>query len=400
MRILHVLQQLPMKTGSGVYYTNLIEELDKHGHENIMLYANQNEFDFPKSDLRFEVEFKSDRLPFPIMGMSDVMPYDSTVFSEATDEMFDKVLDAYREKLIYIKENLKPDMIISHHLFLVTNLVKEVFADQKVYAFCHGTDLRQIGQHEKFKKMLPNIPKLERIFTVAPGEDAKISAIFDIPKEKITLIGGGFNQNIFNTNYKAEPRDFIKIMYAGKISESKGVFALAGALPYIEEAHPDVELHLVGHASEEQRKVLFVNAKNSDKLFVYNSQTQETMAEKLKNSDIFVLPSYYEALGLIAIEALACGKLAVTSDIAGLKNQLGDKVNKSGVILYTELPRIYDLDKPVEEDVPAYEKRLAANIIKQIEKIKAGYKIPADIQEEIDKNSWEKLAMRVLEYLK
>ncbi|MFR1324180.1 MAG: glycosyl transferase family 1, partial [Ezakiella massiliensis] len=179
MRILHVLQQLPMKTGSGVYYTNLIEELDKHGHENIMLYANQNEFDFPKSDLRFEVEFKSDRLPFPIMGMSDIMPYDSTVFSEATDEMLDKVLAAYREKLIYIKENLKPDIIISHHLFLVTNLVKEVFADQKVYAFCHGTDLRQIGQHEKFKKMLPNIPKLERFFTVAPGEDAKISAIFD-----------------------------------------------------------------------------------------------------------------------------------------------------------------------------------------------------------------------------
>ena len=79
---------------------------------------------------------------------------------------------------------------------------------------------------------------------------------------------------------------------------------------------------------------------------------------------------------------------------------MGDKVNESGVILYTELPRIYDLDKPVAEDVPAYEKRLANNINEQVEKIKAGYKIPADIQEEIDKNSWEKLAMRVLEYLK
>ena len=399
MRILHVLQQLPMKTGSGVYYTNLIDELEKHGNENILLHASQEPFEFECDKNRFIVEFNSDALPFPIMGMSDIMPYESTLFNEASDEMLDKMLDEFRNKLIYIKENLNPDIIISHHLFLVTNLVKEVFADKKVFAFCHGTDLRQIGQHEKFKAMLPNIKKLERIFTVSPGEAEKITDIFGINPDKITLIGGGFNQNLFNTNYTREAHDRLKIMFAGKISESKGVFALAGALPYIEQKFSDIDMHIVGHASDEQLKLLNENAKHSKNLYVYNSQTQETMAEKLKQADIFVLPSYYEALGLIAIEALACGKLAVTSDIEGLKNQLGSKVNNSGVILYTELPRIYDLDKPVQEDVPAYEKRLAENIIKQIEKVKAGYTIPNDIQDEIDKNSWSSLGEKVLQYL-
>lgn len=399
MRILHVLQQLPMKTGSGVYYTNLIEEFEKLGHENILLHATQEPFEFDDDPSRFMVHFKSEALPFPIMGMSDIMPYESTVFSKAPDEMLDAMLAEYKKQLIHIKENLNPDIIITHHLFLVTNLTKEIFHDKKVYTFCHGTDLRQIGKHPRFLDRLQNIDQLERIFTVSPGEAEKITEYFNIPADKITLIGGGFNQNIFNTNYEKEPSDKIRLMFAGKISESKGVFALAGAFPYIEEKYDNIELHLVGHTSEEQLKILKEKTNNSPNFFVYNSQTQEEMAEKLKQADIFVLPSYYEALGLIAIEALACGKICVTSEIEGLKNQLGDKINNSGVIVYTELPRIYDLDKPVVEDIPAYEKRLADNIITQIEKIKSGYTIPEDIQHEIDKNSWQNLSKKVLSYL-
>ena len=33
MRVLHVLAQLPAKTGSGVYFTNVIEGLESFNHE-------------------------------------------------------------------------------------------------------------------------------------------------------------------------------------------------------------------------------------------------------------------------------------------------------------------------------------------------------------------------------
>ena len=43
MRILHVLAQLPAKTGSGVYFTNVIEGLEKYKHEQAALYGTAPE---------------------------------------------------------------------------------------------------------------------------------------------------------------------------------------------------------------------------------------------------------------------------------------------------------------------------------------------------------------------
>jgi len=38
----------------------------------------------------------------------------------------------------------------------------------------------------------------------------------------------------------------------------------------------------------------------------------------MRAADIYVLPSYYEGLGLIAIEALGCGMRVVVTEIEGL----------------------------------------------------------------------------------
>ena len=73
MKILNVLAQLPMKTGSGVYFTNLIEELNEQGHENILFYGVQDPYKVDIKGKHYPVEFKSDKIPFPIAGMSDIL---------------------------------------------------------------------------------------------------------------------------------------------------------------------------------------------------------------------------------------------------------------------------------------------------------------------------------------
>lgn len=42
MRILHVLAQLPKKTGSGVYFTNTVQYMEKQ-HENAVVYGVQDD---------------------------------------------------------------------------------------------------------------------------------------------------------------------------------------------------------------------------------------------------------------------------------------------------------------------------------------------------------------------
>ena len=87
MRILHVLAQLPIKTGSGVYFTNVIDGLKEFNVEQAAIYATTPEYNFNFVDEKFEVEFQGKDISFPIVGMSDIMPYDNTLYKNMTDEM-------------------------------------------------------------------------------------------------------------------------------------------------------------------------------------------------------------------------------------------------------------------------------------------------------------------------
>ena len=395
MKILNVLAQLPMKTGSGVYFSNLVEELNAQGHENILLYGVQAPYSVDVEGKHYPVEFKSEKIPFPIAGMSDVMPYKNTVYSEMTEDMIDLELRVFREVLEKIRDTEGVDLVITHHLFFLSSMVREVFKDTPVVAFCHGTDLRQLERFPRFLERCESIKDLDIIFTVSPNESEKIHEIFSYDRDKIKLVGGGFNQNIFNRNYEKLDDGILRVCYAGKLSRSKGVYELARSFPLVKKNIDNLEYHIIGATSDEEKRRLYNLAENLEGFKVYDAEDQVTMAKHLKKCDVFVLPSYYEALGLIAIEAMATGLYAVTSEIEGLRAELGDKVNESGLILYTELPTIYDLDNPCEEEVPAYVERLAKNIEIQLKKVEKNEEIGKDIMDIIDGKSWANLAKRI-----
>lgn len=93
----------------------------------------------------------------------------------------------------------------------------------------------------------------------------------------------------------------------------------------------------------------------------------------------------------MAIESLASGLYVVTTEIEALMTLLGKEVEDSGIIKYIPLPRIYDVDKPVEEDLPKFREDLKEAILSQIEKIRSRKEISEDEKEAINRFSWESL---------
>ena len=125
MKILHVLAQLPQRTGSGIYFTNIINGFKGYNDiEQACLYGTTEEYDIDiiNKEYQFEVVFQSEKLPFPIVGMSDVMPYRSILYSEMTDKIRELWKEAFTSRLYEIKENFNPDIIISHHLWMHPSL--------------------------------------------------------------------------------------------------------------------------------------------------------------------------------------------------------------------------------------------------------------------------------------
>ena len=86
------------------------------------------------------------------------------------------------------------------------------------------------------------------------------------------------------------------------------------------------------------------------------------MAKFLRTCDIFILPSFFEGLPLVVIEALASGTKVICTDLPGLDDFLGDELKQLDAIRYIKMPRLKNVDTPFEEDIPEFEKQLSKKI--------------------------------------
>ncbi|MBR6332378.1 MAG: glycosyltransferase, partial [Dehalococcoidales bacterium] len=169
MRILSITAQKPCSTGSGVYLTELVRSWKKAGHEQIVVagVASEEESRLPVDVELDTVSFDTPELPFHICGMSDEMPYPSTRYSDLTDDMVAKFKEAFMVKIRDCVERLDPDLIVCHHLYLLTAFVREAFPDRKIVGFCHGSDLRQIGKNPLEREYIKKeIKHLDAVFTL------------------------------------------------------------------------------------------------------------------------------------------------------------------------------------------------------------------------------------------
>ena len=391
MKILHVLAQLPIKTGSGVYFTNVIEGLKQFDVEQAAVYATTPEYDFNFLEEKFEVEFQGKNISFPIVGMSDIMPYENTLYKNMTDEMLETWQGAFRKKLERAKKEFKPDVVITHHLWILSSIVCDVFEGEKVIGVCHNTDIRQAEKNPAMKdKYVKNLGKLDKILALSSGVIEGISNIYNYPEDKIVNIGAGYNEKIFYPVEKYEKQNNVKILYAGKFDESKGFYELIKAFRLLEEKDNNVELELIGNLKEEDRPRVEALVGHSKKIKIYNAVDQVHLGEIMRHKDIFILPSYFEGLGLIAVEALGSGLRVVATEIEGLIEFLGDKINNSEIIEYIAMPTIYDTDKAVEEEKPAFVNRIVGALELMIERTREHREIPAELLEEIEHHSWKR----------
>lgn len=404
MKVLHILAQLPMRTGSGVYFTNLIDGLKKYNNINqACLYAKTEEYEINilDKDKQYEVLFETNKLPFSIVGMSDIMPYKNTIYSEMTDEMMDIWQKNFKEKLIEAKNKFNPDVIITHHLWILTSMVYEIFSDKKIFAVCHNTDIRQAEKNPNIKeKYVKNINKIYKILSLSENQKNDITRVYKYDEKNIINLGAGYNDKIFYPQTKYENKEQVELVYAGKFDESKGIYELISAFENITKKDKNVILNMIGKINEKNKEYFEKKMKENINLKVYDVENQKELANVLRTKDIFILPSYFEGLGLIAVEALGSGLRAVTTNIEGLIEFLGEEINNSAVIEYVKMPTIYDTDKAVEEEKPDFVIRLEKAIELQIKRTRKKRKIPCQIFKKIKKHSWEekiKLLYKIIE---
>jgi len=404
-KILHILAQRPGKTGSGIFLQSLLKEADNKNYRQAVIAGISKKdkkklLGIPDNIQFFPVRFETNELFFPVVGMSDVMPYQSTRYQDMTEVMLEQWKAAFKKQIKKAVENFQPDIIISHHLWILSAFVKELFPKIPIFVIAHGTGLRQLKLAKQFSKyVILGCKQFEQIFALTEFQKKEKIREYGISENKISVIGGAYNPDIFypDKSYRSKfiSNQKIKIVYCGKLSFAKGVLSLLKAYNKISFKREKLELLLVGSGTGEEEQNIRNYAKECiNPVKFTGSVSQNELGEIFRRSDIFILPSFYEGLGLVVIEALACELRVVSTDFPGLKDWIGNSINETGIMEYVQLPRLKNKDVPWEEDLPDFEKKLEIALKTQIQNHFSDKEKP-DLTEFLTDKTWEGIFRKI-----
>ncbi len=370
MKILHLISQHPESTGSGFYLQNIIRQAKTAGHQNYLIAGISGrqipELDCISRQSCYFVRFGEGLLDFTIPGMSDVMPYPSSRFSALSPGQVDAYERAFAQALERVVAEFCPDIIHSHHLWLVSAVARRLFPDIPMVTSCHSTGLRQFAQNPHLRgRVLPHCRQINRLLALSRDQQENIHKNYSIPEHGIDIVGGGFDQDLFAFKSKAKTPP-VQLLYGGKLSSAKGVDWLLRTF----NKHSDrrLHLHLAGSGSgEEQRQCLELAAMNSAAVTVHGRISQQELAGLMGHCHIFILPSFYEGMPLVLLEALASGCRIITTDLPGCLELLGDV--GADLVEFVKLPVMEKIDCPAPADLPLLEKRLRAAIQNMVARV-------------------------------
>ncbi|WP_432734722.1 glycosyltransferase family 4 protein [Maridesulfovibrio sp. FT414] len=403
MKVLHILSQTPDFTGSGKYVLEMIDQSRKQGNENFLVAGTPCDFDLPNNVLAPEkclfVRFGHD-LDFPIVGMSDAMPYTSTVCSTLTADQIENYRKAFRRVIAQAVKDFSPDVIHTNHLWMVSAVTREAAPGIPVVTTCHGTCLRQHKLCPDLgRSLIKNLSGIDRIIALFEDQKAEIQELLNFPAERISMISGGFNNQCFFHEQEIATPDTVQLLYAGKLNVSKGVPWLLRSLQSIKDCN--FHLHMAGGGSGPEKELcLKLAASLGDRVTVHGILSHQELGRLMRLAHIFILPSFFEGLPLVLLEAMACGCRIITTDLPGARKLFTPP--HPTMVRMIELPPLKTVDRPHPEDEPELEKRLAGIILEGLADVAGGAAPDTDyIRSTSEPYTWETIFSRVQdEYLK
>ena len=309
MKIAMVGQFPPHFGGVGVHIHTLSKKLVEEGHEVFVIT-------YPHKEIRdidgiHVIGTKGINLP-GIRGL-----------------MFKNNAKKELEDLIK-KEDI--DIIHGHYLFPAGAAAVEVGNKHniKTYVTAHGSDMFELYKSKPF--MRPTIKKVlknaDGIFAVSKALRQEIIAtgVSGIA-EKTKLSWNSVDITKFSLkdddSFKKEFGLFDKpiVLFVGNLIKRKNVGALLEAKKI---AKSDYYLVIVGDGPLSKKLRKKVEDENIPDVIFTGSRTD--VENIIPNCDFLVLPSFSESFGLVLIEALACGKPVIGSDVGGISEIINDDV--------------------------------------------------------------------------
>lgn len=153
--------------------------------------------------------------------------------------------------------------------------------------------------------------------------------------------------SIFLRDYDRQGK--LQILFLGRICEQKGIRYIYQALRLLREKGQKFNFVMAGKGEEEEIYITkFQELLGGDFKFT-GVVSGQTKAKLLMESDIFLLPSFFEGLPMALLESMSFGVVPIATDVGSIKYLI--KNGKTGILI----------KKNSSEDIVAAVEELSAN---------------------------------------
>lgn len=263
-----------------------------------------------------------------------------------------------REAALLVNK-ISPDILLLNHCSLLYYTLPLLNRTIKPVAVIHSDDARYYATATMFS---------HRIFRwVAPTHGVANNAKKYLKRDyarKIKVIPHG-TETVFSPSPSEKKKSCLgNIVFVGHVDKNKGAELLPPILCNVHKSHPAVFLTIVGQGplkDEIEASFLKLGLKNNYRFT--GTLDRGEIAETLRESDIFLLPTRIEGFGLAIVEAMMCGTVPVVTKldditdtivnngISGILIQQGDVGGFSNAIikLLKEPQTLFALSKKAAE---------------------------------------------------
>lgn len=238
------------------------------------------------------------------------------VSSTAFNEQIDTILDKEKFDILHFHEPWVP--LLSRQLLQRSKAVNIATFHSKIpETLMARTVIKVVNPY------LKSVMQYLQVLTAVSDSGAEYAA--GMTDQPITIIPNGIDLGKYQKTAKKRNDGEQNILYVGRLEGRKGVKYLLQAVQVLQQDNPDVRLIIAGDGPDREKLELFaedLKLKNTDFLgFI----SEELKLELLQQTDLFCSPAIYgESFGIVLLEAMASGAVAVAGNNSGYADLMQD----------------------------------------------------------------------------
>lgn len=252
----------------------------------------------------------------------------------------------FRPDIILLNPSLARNAVLRDTFFL---RIAKIF-NKKVAVFFHGFNKKNLKEINR-DSLVRNLNKCECIFVLAQEfvDDLRmwgVAAPIHLTTTKV------MDRMVGDINAERRSGNVGTILFLARIAENKGIFIALKSFKQILEIYPELHLKVVGDGPALNEARSMCESENVKNVTFTGALTGEDLINAFKESDLYLLPTYYEGMPTSVLEAMAFGLPVITRPVGGLcsffKNGImGEMVNSYEPSDFTKaiLPYIQDKSK-------------------------------------------------------